>query len=373
LVSAGNSRERRKLEKAAERFLTEKEPEADHEHWGAAPSAKSTGGRFSTPDTAHSKNKIRRFGFGGLCLLAAGIIFAYQEYQSMVRQSQSWIGGIIWLIVTIVLANVGIWMWDRTANTHWLIRSALSLVISLVFTLNGYNPIRHQHQLELKDRIPRVSTNGSPSTEPKLNPSTPTELPAGPVDQKFDQTPKEKTPAGRLQSTDKHPKKIMTPSNENNGQVEGNITQGPCSNLLIGSSNNSVTGGNCGPPERHLSPDQKANLILALKGYSSEGFEGVYCVMGDTQGYIYAQDFYLTLNEAEWNAGAMVGQTFTNPPFPPGIWIEVSRDDANSPPSAARQLAEALRDSAVLHVGFLQYPRVKNGHFRLLIGQNIPQ
>ena len=100
------------------------------------------------PHTTPPKTNFWRFEFPGLCLLIAAIMFAYQEYQVMVGQSPSWTGGLGWLIVTVSLAVLGIWMWDRTANTHWSIRLILSFVISGAAALLGYGPIRRQYLIE---------------------------------------------------------------------------------------------------------------------------------------------------------------------------------------------------------------------------------
>ena len=42
------------------------------------------------------------------------------------------------------------------------------------------------------------------------------------------------------------------PNGEASGAVNGDISQGPCSNLQIGGSNNQQTGGNCAPPSLEL-------------------------------------------------------------------------------------------------------------------------
>jgi pyrimidine deaminase RibD-like protein len=98
--------------------------------------------------TAQAKSTFRRFGFAGLCLALAIIMFAYQEYQASVGQSPSWSAALGWLIAAYVLAIICIWMWDRTAETHWVVRSLLSLATLAFLTLIGGTPILRQYRLE---------------------------------------------------------------------------------------------------------------------------------------------------------------------------------------------------------------------------------
>jgi len=48
-----------------------------------------------------------------------------------------------------------------------------------------------------------------------------------------------------------------------NSSAIGSVTQGPCSVLQSGGSNNQATGGNCTPPERHLTASQADELANA--------------------------------------------------------------------------------------------------------------
>jgi hypothetical protein len=65
--------------------------------------------------------------------------------------------------------------------------------------------------------------------------------------------PKAKSPAGSEQQQ----------SGKADTQI-GSITTGPCSNLQIGGSNNSATGGNCAPQARRLLPADRPKLVSTL-------------------------------------------------------------------------------------------------------------
>src|SRR3977135_3462998 len=118
--------------------------------------------------TVPAKIDFRRFGFGGLCLLVALIMFAVQEYQTMVGQPQSWIGGTLWLSAIVALAVFGIWLWDRTATTHWVLRLLLSLLVCLLAISTGYGPIRRQYVVEHSKTVPSTTSTGN-NTDTKLN------------------------------------------------------------------------------------------------------------------------------------------------------------------------------------------------------------
>ncbi len=117
------------------------------------------------PVVANSiENKVRpifsrRFGFAGLCFLAGFLIFAAQMFYSTIGSPPSWIGAIAWLSATAFLVIIGIWFWDRSAGSHWIVRSFCTVVVlGLAFGL-GYRPIRKQYSVEHPDQTIPPSRN----------------------------------------------------------------------------------------------------------------------------------------------------------------------------------------------------------------------
>ena len=69
---------------------------------------------------------------------------------------------------------------------------------------------------------------------------------------------KSKSPTGKNQTS-----RDDTQVAGDNGAVVGPVTQGPCSVLQAGGTQNQATGGNCGAPERHLTESQADALAIA--------------------------------------------------------------------------------------------------------------
>jgi hypothetical protein len=108
------------------------------------------------------------------------------------------------------------------------------------------------------------------------------------------------------------------------------------------------TVNNFGALQRHLTSQQKQQLISLLSPYKDTPFNGVYAFGSDNEGNIYAHDFFEVFKAAGWSVGQMVGQNFgmtiDNPdhPIPEGVWICINREDKASPPSGANILVQAF-------------------------------
>ena len=68
----------------------------------------------------------------------------------MLTPQPNWIVAFLWLLAATILCIMGIWFWDRAAETHWLVRSGLSVVVLLGMTAFSYGPITSQYALEHK-------------------------------------------------------------------------------------------------------------------------------------------------------------------------------------------------------------------------------
>jgi hypothetical protein len=64
----------------------------------------------------------------------------------------------------------------------------------------------------------------------------------------------------------------QTATGDNNAQVGGSVTAGPCSNVQIGGTGNQANT-NCLPPSRHVSPKQAEDLKRCLSSYQGQAIE----------------------------------------------------------------------------------------------------
>lgn len=79
------------------------------------------------------------------------------------------------------------------------------------------------------------------------------------------QAPKQKPKPKRVVHKKPKPSKSVSAKGPNSGAV-GSVTQGPGSITQIGGNNNSATVNNFGPPDRHISPVQRAAIVSYLTG-----------------------------------------------------------------------------------------------------------
>jgi hypothetical protein len=113
---------------------------------------------LSMPKPALADNKgaqvppvfSRRFGFAGLCFLTSFLLFAAQMFYSVIGSPPSWIGAVVCLSATALLIIIGIWFWDRSAVSHWIVRSISTVVVLALAIGIGFSPIRKQYLAEHK-------------------------------------------------------------------------------------------------------------------------------------------------------------------------------------------------------------------------------
>lgn len=102
------------------------------------------------------RTKARRFGFAGFCFLIAVVIFAFQMLYSLIGSPPSWLGAVACLGTIALLLILGIWFWDRSADSYIGIRlTSTVLALLLLFGL-GYSPIHREY----------VSEHVKPKTKP---------------------------------------------------------------------------------------------------------------------------------------------------------------------------------------------------------------
>jgi len=66
----------------------------------------------------------------------------------MVGAQASWAAGLTWFCIATGLMIGGVWLWDRSANQHWLIRTSISIALFLLMTLWSYPGIQRQYLTE---------------------------------------------------------------------------------------------------------------------------------------------------------------------------------------------------------------------------------
>ncbi len=144
---------------------------------------------------------------------------------------------------------------------------------------------------------------------------------------------------------------------------------------ISGGNVTNPTVNNFSRPQRHLSQEQKAQLIALLAPYKDTPFSGIYALGQDAEGNVYAQEFFQVFKAAGWNVGLMVGQNFgmtvDDPahPIPEGLWIIVNADEKDSPPAAANSLYKILRTAGLNPKGMSE-KNLPKGTVQLLIGMS---
>lgn len=138
--------------------------------------------------------------------------------------------------------------------------------------------------------------------------------------------------------------------------------------VAIGGDNNgsaSVTN-NYGPPQRTLTAVQRSIFLSQLGPPPADGFDGVYCIMGDQEGHRYAQQFWEAFQQQGWNVGKMVGQIVLTQNVS-GVFLAVSPEDASTPPDGVMKAYAALR-AAGIEVQGMKMRGVEKGHWYVLVG-----
>jgi hypothetical protein len=263
--------------------LAEKEPKADHLHWGAAPSAKSTVGLPASLNNKSRKESLDRSTIETYFGIIGGL--GYSAMTAFGFPVNFWLGLLLWLGVAFCLIDLA-WRSPVMIERRLPLKILATLVVvifSAVVLTKGWD-----------NTHPTASTNGSLSTGAKVALKPPTEQPANSVEQKTDQIPQKNNSASKLLSSNKPPKKTTTPSNDNRGSVGGSITQGPCSNLQIGGSNNQATA-NCGNV-RSLTQEEKTQLVENLR----QAPPGVATVWAVDSGQKLGMDIYDSFRAAGW-------------------------------------------------------------------------
>ncbi|MDE3188349.1 MAG: hypothetical protein KGM96_12625 [Acidobacteriota bacterium] len=137
--------------------------------------------------------------------------------------------------------------------------------------------------------------------------------------------------------------------------------------VAVGGNNNGVI--NNGAIPRSLTPSQEVSLGNAIGPPVSE-FDGVYCIMGDSESCRFAEQIRRIFNTHGWPKTEGLNQAVFTEPMP-GILLAVNPADAASPPTAILKVYNSFRANGINIVG-TRMNSVKPGHFFILAGSNLP-
>jgi len=199
---------------------------------------------METPSS--KKCGVRKFGFAGMCFGVGFICWAIQKGDAALNPSLSWTTGLGWYSAATLLLVAGIWLWNQTANRHWIARTVLTVVALVGMILLCYGPVIQQYRREHLIQAKASEQAVTPPPTPR-----PAEKQADP------------TAAAKKTSGNPRPRKIAIASSKQKATAlepsggplaptgvpsVGSINQGPCGVLQIGGSGNQATGGNCDVP-----------------------------------------------------------------------------------------------------------------------------
>jgi hypothetical protein len=86
-----------------------------------------------------------------------------------VNAEPSWIAGVIWFSLVVILLIAAVWLWDRTADRHILWRGIGTAIVIAVVALGSFGSIKRQYNREHAHAETPVAS---------LHPSVPREVPA---------------------------------------------------------------------------------------------------------------------------------------------------------------------------------------------------
>jgi hypothetical protein len=186
--------------------------------------------------------------------------------------------------------------------------------------------------------------------------------------------PKEAEPAKPVQSTTESNKPIKTPGIYSPTGVNASASSSPPEQILSAPNGIAVGGGtvtnptvnNYGQQQRQLTPNQAALISSKLGGPPTSDFDGVYCVMGDSESHAYAQQFWDLFSKANWSVGKMVGQNMLTR-NPPGVFIAVSPEDVTSPPDGAIRVYGLFKQAGI-DVMALKMEGLPKNHWYVFVG-----
>ncbi len=163
---------------------------------------------------------------------------------------------------------------------------------------------------------------------------------------------------------EERPKQNTTPPPVSEKPPEVNAPGG----IAIGGNNNG-TATVIGSVPRSFTVLQEAEIGSAL-GNPSPDFDGITCVMGDGESCRLAEQIRKIFAAHGWPKTDGVNQAVYNNPMP-GLMIAVSPEDAISPPPGAMQVNNAFRANGI-DIHGVKIDRLAEGHFYILVGNNLP-
>lgn len=188
-------------------------------------------------------------------------------------------------------------------------------------------------------------------------------------------TPNPVQPSASPAKTTPQPKSVLPakpkvePSKKPEGEAKIGAVQtqtcatGPCVNGDNGTA--SITN-NFGAVPRVLTPAQSALLAQNI-GPPAEGFGGIYCVIGDSEGCRYADKLIAIFQSQGWPIKGLVQGAFTNPPS--GLELVASSQDVMSPPEGLKRTYFAFKKAGI-DIRAVKSDSEPKGSFFILVGDN---
>jgi hypothetical protein len=257
-----------------------------------------------------------------VAMVVAGTIFL------LAAQREGWFRNQIWYVTLL-----------RVAATCIVIAFVLSAVWLAAWKLRGYPEVRQvTGPSETKDASKQSPPASAPAPQPKNS---------------------------ELGTKERRPSKSSPEPKSSTFSVTN-----PTGSIVNQDSPNygSQVVNNYGATERTLDESQQ-QTIKAWLGEPVPGFQGVHCLLGDSEGGKYAAKFWQPFKDAEWNVGKIVGQDLMELPLPEGLLIAISPDDKLSPPEGALRINTALKQAG-LEVKGIPINGLKSGDFYVLVGAN---
>jgi hypothetical protein len=166
--------------------------------------------------------RFKRFGFAGLCFGVAFICWAIQKGDAVLNPDLSWPVGLFWYAIATALCVAGVWLWDRSADSHIAIRiAATAAVIGLAYWV-FHGPVIQQYRREHPSKEMAKAKVMPAGPLPAVTGGTPTAVPQKP-----------RAVAVRRKST-------KSPSGT---QPKPGITANPCADVMLrpGASDTTIT------------------------------------------------------------------------------------------------------------------------------------
>jgi hypothetical protein len=156
-------------------------------------------------------------------------------------------------------------------------------------------------------------------------------------------------------------------------EISGLKTQLAEAKNQVAESENRIEEANREKSSRHLTEEQKQELIKALSPFRGDKVR-IFYIVGDAEGKTYAEEFLYVFAQAGWDYGGGFGVNqgiFDKDPVGIEITLNATQVATGKIPRAAEVLARTLKTLGLPEQGF-RSPGVSPGTIELRIGKKPP-